>query len=112
MLMEMEDQVKLIKQRLAKANNRQKSYADTKRTPRQFVVGEKVLLRVKHKKSSIKFAKASKLALRYVGHIEVLEIINPIAYRFALPPALTRLHDVFHVSYLKKYVADFEHMID
>lgn len=97
---------------MKEANDRQKSYADAKRIPRQFVVGDKVLLHVKPHKSSIKFGKTSKLAPRYVGPFEVLEVINPVAYRIALPPALARLHNVFHVSYLKKYFANFEHMID
>ncbi|XP_059073707.1 uncharacterized protein LOC131874381 [Cryptomeria japonica] len=108
----MEEQVKLIRKRLAEANDRQKSYADAKRTPRQFVMGEKVLLRVKPNKSSIKFGKSSKLASRYVGPFEVLEVVNPVDYRIALLPALERLHNVFHVSYFKKYVSDFAHMID
>jgi len=69
-------------------------------------------LRVKPHKSAIKFGKSTKLAPRYVGPFEVLEIINLVAYKIALPPTLARLHNVFHVSYLKKYISDFTHMID
>lgn len=75
-------------------------------------MGEKVLLQVKPQKSAINFGKYSKLAPKYVRQLEVMEVINPVAYKIALPLALTQLHDVFHVSHLKKYVLDFEHMID
>ena len=112
MLKEMEEQITQIRQRLKEANDRQKSYADAKRTPREFLVGEKVLLRVKPQKSTIKFGKNAKLAPRYVGPFEILEVVNPVAYRIALPPALARMHDVFHVSYLKKYVTHHDHIID
>ncbi|XP_059070273.1 uncharacterized protein LOC131859972 [Cryptomeria japonica] len=108
----MEEQVKLIRKRLAEANDRQKSYADAKRTPRQFIVGEKVLPRVKPNKSSIKFGKSFKLVPQYARPFEVVEIINLVAYKIGLTPTLAWLHDVFHVSYLKKYVSNIVHMID
>ena len=108
----MEEQVFQIRQRLKEVNDRQKSYVDAKRTPREFLVGDKVLLRVKLQKSTIKFGKNAKLAPRYVGPFEVLEVVNPVAYRIALPPALAKMHDVFHVPYLKKYISHHEHMID
>ncbi|XP_057834269.2 uncharacterized protein LOC131044838 [Cryptomeria japonica] len=85
---------------------------DSKRVPRHYSVGEKVLLRVNPRKSSIKFGKSSKLALRFVGPFEVLEEINPVAYRIALLPTLARMHNVFHVSYLKKYILGDNHVID
>ena len=108
----MEEQLLQIRQRLKEENDRQKSYADAKRTPREFTIGEKVLLRVKPKKSTIKFGKNAKLAPRYVGPFKVLEIVNPVAYKIALPPALVRMHDVFHMSYLKKYITHHEHIIN
>ena len=112
MLKEMEEHIIQICQRFKEANDKQKSYVDAKRTPREFSVGEKVLLRVKPQKSTIKFGKNAKLAPRYVGPFEILEVVNPLAYKIALPPALARMHDVFHVSYLKKYITHHEHMID
>ncbi|KAH9309002.1 hypothetical protein KI387_036913, partial [Taxus chinensis] len=48
----------------------------------------------------------AKLSPRYVGPFEIVEVINPVAYRLALPPALSQMHDVFHISLLKKYIAD------
>ena len=71
-----------------------------------------MLVRVKPQKSTIKFGKNVKLAPRYVGPFEVLEVVNPVAYRIALPPALARMHDVFHVSYLKKYITHYKHITD
>lgn len=112
MLKEMEEQIIQIRQRLKEANDRQKSYADAKRTPREFSVGEKVLLKVKPQKSTMKFGKRAKLVPRYVGPFEVMEIMNPVAYRIALPSVLARMHDVFHVSYLKKYITHRDDIID
>lgn len=80
MLSKMYEQVKTIKRRLAEANDRKKIYADSKRVPKNFVVDEKVLLRVKRHKSSIKFGKSSKLDWRYIGPFEVLEEVNHVVY--------------------------------
>lgn len=63
----MEEQVSVIKQSLVEDNDRKKSYVDSKQVPRYFSIGEKVLLRVKPHKSSIKFGSSSKLAPHYVG---------------------------------------------
>ena len=71
-----------------------------------------MFLMVRPQKSSISLNKSSKLALRFVGPFEVLEVINPVAYRLALPPALARIHNVFHVSLLKAYHLDMSHMLD
>ena len=63
------------------------------------------------KKSSLKLGSCAKLSLRYCGPFEVLERIGPIAYRHAFP-TMTRAHNVFHVSFLKKYVHDPNHVIN
>ena len=76
------------------------------------MVGEKVFLRVQPHKSPIHFGKGSKLAPCFVGPIEILERIRLVAYRLALPPSLLRIHDVFHVSMLRKYIYDKSHIID
>ncbi|KAH9288362.1 hypothetical protein KI387_032479, partial [Taxus chinensis] len=108
----MEQQVTLIRQRLQEAQDRQKKYADQHRTDRSFEVGTKVFLRVRPHKSPIRYGKGSKLAPRFVGPFEILERLGPLAYRLALPPSLSRVHDVFHVSVLRRYVSDPSHVLD
>ena len=75
---------------------------------REFNVGDQVYLRVKEKKSSLKLGSCAKLSPRYCGPFEVLERIGPVVYRLALP-STTRDHNVFHVSFLKKYIHDPNH---
>jgi hypothetical protein len=108
---EMEQQVTQIKQNLKVAQNRQKSYVDQKRTPREFKTGDHVYLIIKHKRSSLKMGSCAKLAPRYFGPFELLDRVGPVAYRLALPPTV-KAHNVCHVSLVKKYVHDVNHIID
>ena len=78
---------------------------------REFSVGDHVYLRVRERKSSLNLGSYAKLSPRYYGSFDVLEIIGPFAYRLALPDS-TRAHNVFHVSLLKKYVHDPNHVIN
>ncbi|GKA14319.1 putative reverse transcriptase domain-containing protein [Tanacetum coccineum] len=100
------DKVVLIKNKLKAERDRQKSYADNRRKPLEFEVGDRVLLKVSPWKGVILFGTNGKLALRYVGPFEILERIGPVAYRLRLPEELSRVHDTFHVSNLKKCLAD------
>jgi len=84
---------------------------DRNRTQREFVTGEHVFVKVKPRKSSFKLGSCAKLAPRYCGPFKLLARVGPIAYQLALPPNL-RIHNVFHVSNLKKYVHDATHVID
>ena len=98
--------VELIRKRLLKAQSRQKSYADTRQRPLEFEVGDHVFLKVMPKRGVIRFGKQGKLSSRYIGPFEVLERVGIVAYRLALPPSLSSVHDVFHVSMLRKYTLD------
>ncbi|KAA0032467.1 pol protein [Cucumis melo var. makuwa] len=94
------------------AQSRQKSYADVRRKDLEFDVGDKVFLKVAPMKGVLRFERRGKLSPRFVGPFEILERISPVAYRLALPPSLSTVHDVFHVSMLRKYVPDPSHVVD
>jgi hypothetical protein len=89
----------------------QKIYADKNITHREFKVGDHVFLKVKANKSSLKLGNYSKLTAKYCGPFEILERIRPVAYMLAFP-AYMYIHNVFHVSFLKKYIHDANHVID
>ncbi|GJZ43046.1 putative reverse transcriptase domain-containing protein [Tanacetum coccineum] len=95
-----------IKQRMQAARDRQKSYADLKRKPMEFQVGDKVMLKVLPWKGVVRFGKRGKLNPRYVGPFKVLEKVGSVAYKLELPEELSRVHNTFHVSNLKKCHAD------
>ncbi|GJT01974.1 putative reverse transcriptase domain-containing protein [Tanacetum coccineum] len=95
-----------IKQRMQVARGRQKSYADLKRKPMEFQVGDKVMLKVLPRKGVVRFGKRGKLNPRYVGPFKVLEKVRSVAYKLELPEELSRVHNTFHVSNLKKCYAD------
>ncbi|GJW74336.1 putative reverse transcriptase domain-containing protein [Tanacetum coccineum] len=95
-----------IKQRMQAAHDRQKSYVNLKRKPMEFQVGDKVMLKVLPWKGVIHFGKRGKLNPRYVGLFKVLERVGDVAYKFELPEELSRVHNTFHVSNLKKCHAD------
>ncbi|GJZ08867.1 putative reverse transcriptase domain-containing protein [Tanacetum coccineum] len=95
-----------IKDRLKTARDRQKSYADKRGKPLEFSVGDYVLLKVSPWKSVVRFGKKGKLAPRFVGAFEIIEKVGPVAYRLDLPEELDSVHDTFHVSNLKKCLAD------
>nr|GEU78602.1 putative reverse transcriptase domain-containing protein [Tanacetum cinerariifolium] len=96
----------LIKEKLKAARDRQKSYDDNMRKPLEFEVGDQVLLKVSPWKGMICFGKKCKLAPRYVRPFEILERVGPVAYRLRFPEELSSVHDTFHVSNLKKCLAD------
>ncbi|GKD90595.1 hypothetical protein Tco_1366102 [Tanacetum coccineum] len=88
------------------AHERQKSYADLKRKPMDFQVGDKVMLKVSPWKGVVCFGKRGKLNPRYVGPFKVLERVGDVAYKIELPEELSRVHNTFHVSNLKMCYAD------
>ncbi|KAM0044994.1 putative nucleotidyltransferase, Ribonuclease H [Helianthus debilis subsp. tardiflorus] len=105
-IQEATDKILQIRDNLLKARNRQKSYADKGRKPMEFEVGDHVLLKVSPWKGVVRFGKKGKLAPRYVGPFKILERIGKVAYRLDLPQELNNVHPTFHVSNLKKCLAD------
>ncbi|GJW20252.1 putative reverse transcriptase domain-containing protein [Tanacetum coccineum] len=106
LVQEMTDKVVVIKENLKAARDRQKSYADNRRKPLEFEVGDRVMLKVSPWKGMVCLGKKGKLAPWYVGPFEILERIDPVAYRLRLSEELSGIHDTFHVSNLKKCLAD------
>ena len=90
MIRDTSEKVNLIRKRLFKAQSRQKSYADKRRRPLEFEVGDHVFLKVMPKRGVVRFGKRGKLAPRYIGPFEILKRVGIVAYRLALPPSLTR----------------------
>ena len=106
------EKVSLIRQRLLMAQSRQKSYDDVRRRPLEFEVGDHVFLKVMPKRGVVRFVKRGKLSPRFIGPFEILERIGIVAYRLALPPSKSGVHEVFHVSILRKYTPDPAHVVD
>ena len=101
---EAEEKVKVIQTNLKVAQSRQKSYADKRRDPLQFKVGDFVYLRVSPTRGVQRFGIKGKLAPRYIEPFEIIETCGPVAYWIRLPSQLAAIHDVFHVSQLKKCI--------
>ncbi|GKB08268.1 putative reverse transcriptase domain-containing protein [Tanacetum coccineum] len=100
------EKISQIKDRLKAARDRQKSYADKRRKPLEFSVDDYVLLKVSPWKGMVRFGKKGKLAPRFVGPFEIIKKVGMVAYRLDLPEELNGVHDTFHVSNLKKCLAD------
>ena len=105
------DKIKVIRDRLKIAQDRQKSYADNRRRDLKFEVGDMVFLRISPWKGVLRFGKRGKLSPRYIGSYRIVERIREVAYRLELPSDLDRIHDVFHVSMLRKYIPDPSHVL-
>jgi hypothetical protein len=104
LVIEDEDKVRIIQANLKIAQSRQKSYADRRRKPLQFQVGDFVYLEVSPTKGVQCFGIKGKLAPRYVGPLEILKVCGPVAYKLHLPSHMAAIHDVFHISQLKRCI--------
>jgi hypothetical protein len=109
---EMEEKVQRIIHNLREAQARQKSYADKRRQPLYFQVKDYVYLKVSPMKGVTHFGVKGKLAPRYIGPFPILERCGPVAYRLQLPKTLSVVHNVFHVSQLKKCLRVLDRTID
>jgi hypothetical protein len=101
-LKDAEKQVQMVHESLRVAQTRQKSYADKRRRDLSFEVGDFVYLKVSPVRVTHKFMVKGKLAPRYVGPFKIVDRKGEVAYQLELPPQLSDVHDVFHVSQLKK----------
>eukprot|EP00253_Pinus_taeda_P036268 PITA_36268 len=110
MLKEMEDMVKKVCANLKAAQDRQKIFADRKRRFKEYQIGDHVFVRIQARRSTLQWSGCAKLAPRYFGPFQILARVGPVAYQLALLSHI-RIHNVFHVSVLKKYVYDPKHVI-
>ena len=94
------------------AQSRQKNYADVRRRPLEFEVGGHVFLKVMPKRGVVRFGKQGKLSPRFIGPFEILERVGIVAFRLALPPSMSGVHEVFQVSMPRKYIPDPAHVVD
>ncbi|GJY68036.1 putative reverse transcriptase domain-containing protein [Tanacetum coccineum] len=95
-----------IRQRLQAARDRQSSYANIRRKPLEFQVGDRVMLKVSPQKGVTRFRKRGKLNPRYIGPFKILKRAGPVAYTLELPEELSNVHSTFHVSNLKKCLSN------
>nr|GFB55492.1 putative reverse transcriptase domain-containing protein [Tanacetum cinerariifolium] len=106
LIQETTEKIVLIKQRMQAAQDRQKNYADRKRKPIEFEIGDRVMLKVSPWKGVVRFDKQGKLNPRYVRPFKVLAKVGKVAYKMELPQELSRVHHTFHVSNSKKWYSD------
>ena len=106
------EKINSIRKRLQTAQSRQKSYYDHSRKKVEFEVGDMVFLKVSLMKGVMRFGKKGKLSPRFVGPFEILKRIDKVAYELALLPTLVGVHNVFHVSMLRKYIPDPSHVLN
>jgi hypothetical protein len=101
-LLEAEENIKMVRENLKIAQSRQRSYADTRRRDLSFEVGDFVYLKVSPIRGVRRFGVKGKLAPRYVGPYQILARRGEVAYQLSFPKGLSAVYDVFHVSQLKK----------
>ncbi|KAL6219444.1 hypothetical protein ACLB2K_007203 [Fragaria x ananassa] len=106
------EKIKVVRDRLKAAQSRQKSYADVRRKDLEFQVDDWVFLKLSPWKGVVRFGKRGKLSPRYIGPYDIIERVGSLAYRLALPSKLSKIHNVFHVSMLRKYIADPSHVLE
>lgn len=96
---------------MTESRDRHKSYADKRQRPLEFQVGDKVFLKESPMCGVVIFYQNGKLSKRYVGPFEIHNRIGDVAYHLVLPPELACVQDIFHMSMLRKYVLDPDHVL-
>ena len=104
------EKVRMVRDRMQASQSRQKAYADRKRRPLEFMVGDHVFLRVTQTTGVGRALRS--ISPKFLGPYQISKRIRPMAYEIALPPQLANLHPVFHVSQLRKYVFDPSHVLE
>ena len=104
--------IQLIQKRLSTTQDRQWKNADLHRKDIEFEIGSLVLLKVSPWKGLVRFGQKGKLSPRFIRPYEVLRRVGKVAYEIALPPHMQHIHNVFHVSMLKKYILDSNQVIE
>ena len=112
MIRDTSEKVSLIRHRFLTAQSRKKSYADVRRRPLEFEVGDHVFLKVVPKRGVVRFGKRGKLSPRFIRLFEILKRVGTVAYRLALLSSMSGVHEVFHVSMLRRYTPDPAHVVD
>ena len=83
-----------------------------RRRPLEFEVGDHVFFKLMPKRGVVRFDKRNKLSPRFIGPFEILERVGTVVYKLALPPSMLGVHEVFHVSMLRRYTPDSAHVVD
>jgi hypothetical protein len=110
-LLEAEENIRMVRENLKAAQSRQRSYADTRRRELSFEVGDYVYLKVSPIRGTKRFGVKGKLAPRYIGPYQIQARRGEVAYQLSLPKNLSVVHDVFHVSQLKKCLRVLEEQL-
>ena len=105
------EKVKVVRDNLKITRDRQRSYADNRRRDLQFEIGDRIFLKISPWKGVLRFGRRGKLSPRFIKPYEIVSKVGPVAYRLKLPPELSRIHDTFHVSMLRKYIPDPSHVL-
>ncbi|KAK7264749.1 hypothetical protein RJT34_32359 [Clitoria ternatea] len=106
------DKIKIVQEKMKATQSRQKSYYDKRRKPLEFQEGDHVFLKVTPMTGVGRAMKSRKLTPRFIGPYQIIHKVSPLAYQIALPPFLSNIHNVFHVSNLRKYISDPTHVIE